>query len=354
MKLLICTITMSLLCFPVFAGLLDIQFNNTFTSTSQKNSTISLFGDAINNDCCNSLTVQMTIEASNLPGDWDLIMITPDGSQPAGVIDASFTLGNSQTDVVGIDFNVGAMVGTGTVLVRFENVVDTLDFVEVNLTAVLEDANSFSVTFTDTSKTDYANIYIAVSGEIKNNTSDSVHITMRLSEVNVPIGWEVLFCDPYLCYPPSVVSANFSIAGLSEGGYVAAYFKANGIIDSGSLVLSFENTFDSTEYQEFKLFGKSIEPLPGTGISQSVDDNTPLMVYPNPFNESIAFRYSMKTPCTLTITDLTGREIERYQLTPGRNMEFKARTYEYAVGMYLYSLFSENRLVSSGKVNKVK
>lgn len=87
-------------------------------------------GTVTNTDLNSSVEVEMTFNNVTMPAGWALTMCSPGGCFPNGVVSSTFTLAANSNATVQIDMFSGGVVGTGSVLVRFENTANNTDFKE--------------------------------------------------------------------------------------------------------------------------------------------------------------------------------------------------------------------------------
>ncbi len=87
-------------------------------------------GTVTNTDLNAPVEIEMTLNNIVMPTGWALTMCSPDGCFPDGVVSSTFTLAANSNGTVQVDMFSGGVVGTGSVLVRFENTADNTDFKE--------------------------------------------------------------------------------------------------------------------------------------------------------------------------------------------------------------------------------
>jgi hypothetical protein len=93
-----------------------------------------------------------------------------------------------------------------------------------------------------------------------------------------------------------------------------------------------------------------------TIIEQNINGPSLMTNYPNPFNENTIIPYYLPEETVtgeLTVTDITGRMIQKYNLVKGLNsIEFK--TNDLMNGIYYYTMYVNGNLFSCKKMIIIK
>jgi len=105
---------------------------------------------------------------------------------------------------------------------------------------------------------------------------------------------------------------------------------------------------------------KDLNPYVGIGDnSDHIPDDIQLFQnYPNPFNPvtTIEFQLSALSKAKIQIFDATGRNISTVinQIMPAGNHKINFNAVDFAAGIYFYSLYADDKLVSTRKMMLVK
>jgi len=105
---------------------------------------------------------------------------------------------------------------------------------------------------------------------------------------------------------------------------------------------------------------KKLNPYVGIGddCDKIPDDIQLFQNYPNPFNPTttIKFQLSALSKAKIQIFDATGREISTVinQILPAGNHKININAADFTGGIYFYSLYTDNKLVSTRKMIFIK
>jgi hypothetical protein len=188
------------------------------------------------------------------------------------------------------------------------------------------------------------------SGSVASNTfhgnlgisslSGLINLEWELIEVNVPQGWEVSNCDPQICHPIGVTSAQFSLSGSST---IHGHFYPNGQSGSGYMKLNFKNVDDPGDQAEVVWHGYA------SGLSNGEVLLSQILVYPNPatdiINILVADNYSTGN---FEIYDLTGKIVKYGNLFD--NQSIAVFVGDLARGVYILRLHSDNGMDVLSKI----
>lgn len=113
---------------------------------------------------------------------------------------------------------------------------------------------------------------------------------------------------------------------------------------------TFYTSFGAPTTQTFVTRFKGAAPTQtvNTSVSSNFTSNTTLSVYPNPSSSTVNFYTTNSEAQTVLVYDITGKQVEKLNLTAGR---VKLDVSSYNKGLYLYTLVSDNgKILKSGKL----
>ena len=87
-------------------------------------------GTVTNLDMNSPVEVEMTFNNITMPSGWTVTMCSPSGCFPDGITSSTFTMAANSTSTVQVDMFSNGVIGLGSVMVRFENTADPLDYTE--------------------------------------------------------------------------------------------------------------------------------------------------------------------------------------------------------------------------------
>ncbi|MBI3502326.1 MAG: T9SS type A sorting domain-containing protein [Bacteroidetes bacterium] len=180
---------------------------------------------------------------------------------------------------------------------------------------------------------------------VTNNTSNTISVTQIIQSTNCPSGWYTTMCNVNGCFPSSVTSNTFTVAANSFE--TATYqIHTNTNLGTGTAQGRFENAANTSDGISFTLTGVNGS---STGVASFDNSNLTLSQnFPNPFSESTTIKYDLAQPDgKLIITDVFGRRIHEYKLN---NVSGEVIVNEMKSGIYFYSLYSNDKMISKNKM----
>jgi hypothetical protein len=151
-------------------------------------------------------------------------------------------------------------------------------------------------------------------------------------------------CNPNGCFPYTTTSNAFIIPPSSS---VTAKFEIHAGSNTGNadVRVKFLDVANSSNGTTFHIVGST-----STGIASVENSNSSLLQnFPNPFSTSTTIKYNLdNSNGKLLITDVQGKTISEYTLnnTSGEVII----TENLKSGIYFYSLYSNNKMISKNKM----
>ncbi|MFN3918151.1 MAG: T9SS type A sorting domain-containing protein [Flavobacteriales bacterium] len=170
--------------------------------------------------------------------------------------------------------------------------------------------------------------------------SGAITMEWEVIEVNVPQGWEVSNCDPLICHPIGVNSAQFSLTGSST---IHGHFYPNGQSGSGHMKLSFKNINDPNDQAEVIWYGYA------SGLSNEEIVSTQMLVYPIPARDLLNIKIANGVSnVTFGIYDITGKLVKSGNTSnPEQNVVFVG---DLVRGVYILRFVSDEGMEISSKI----
>ena len=86
-----------------------------------------------------------------------------------------------------------------------------------------------------------------------------------------------------------------------------------------------------------------------TGNRTIIQPQTPFSVFPNPVHEQATLRYDGVTEATMSLMDISGRELMQQRIVPGDNI---IPTEDLQGGVYILTLYNNQGLIGTHKLVK--
>jgi hypothetical protein len=173
------------------------------------------------------------------------------------------------------------------------------------LLAIAATAQTFTVEVNDTTlygHPDDDDFY----GDIDLNNLQSLPVQMAWEVVDdqLPVTWEVSFCDPSNCYPIGITSHDFTLPVGGSNNIFNVHFYPNGMAGSGTVQVRVYNRITPTEEQFLFFTGKaqwaaSVTPFDGSGYR----------AWPNPFNSVFQLETDLNRFQEVQVFNLMGKMV---------------------------------------------
>jgi hypothetical protein len=204
--------------------------------------------------------------------------------------------------------------------------------------------SAFSQTFTF-ERTDPPMVYypyldsaIKIKCKVNNLTGSGFDVLFKVTDVNMPAGWDFAICTWVACYAPGSDTVTEHCTPGEKECFI--YFYGNGIPGTGTLTCTVKNTVTNESHSAS--FGGANSTIGINQISSIVKEFSLEQNYPNPFNPvtNINFGIPKSEFVSLKVYDILGREVRSLvsqNMTPGvYEVNFDASG--LSSGMYYYSL----------------
>jgi hypothetical protein len=184
----------------------------------------------------------------------------------------------------------------------------------------------------------YPDSTIKIHAEVNNLTGAGFDMKFRVTDVNMPAGWDFAICTWVACYAPGADTVTEHCTPGAKECFI--YFYGNGIPGTGTLNCSVTNTV--TNETHVQSFGGANSTIGINQIGTIVKEFSLEQNYPNPFNPvtNINFGIPKSEFVSLRVYDILGREVKTLvsqNMTPGMyEVNFDASG--LSSGMYYYSL----------------
>jgi hypothetical protein len=185
----------------------------------------------------------------------------------------------------------------------------------------------------------------AVHLDVTNQSQNDLNVRIKKIENTVISGSDNTFCWAGTCLPPtSYESKSMTItAGATISDFYGDY-NANGILGLTSVTYVFlTNIPDDTAAVTINYIGS------GTSVNNLNNETSFFRSYPNPANKEINIQSTVHSPqsTVLRIYNIYGTFISQYSVL---SSQFSINTSEFPSGIYTYTLLSDKRRISSGKI----
>lgn len=186
------------------------------------------------------------------------------------------------------------------------------------------------------------NSMIAPPLKIENISTTTVEVFVNRFYQNLPANWTNCFC--YLtCHPPSLDTLRFFLVP-GETADIGIGFSTNEIPGIGSVKLTVEVVGGT---QKDTLVFSASTML--NNIRKNTIENS-FSVYPNPTTSKVIFNNNRSETYSLSLTDITGKEIQRTELLSTNQFIFDLK--ELPAGSYFIRAYYTSGRTETQKIIK--
>lgn len=172
---------------------------------------------------------------------------------------------------------------------------------------------------------------------VNNNSSSSIDVLVKKTELSVITGSENSFCWGTCYLPATFVSPNAITipASSSDAGSFIGDYKPKGYLGATSVRYTFYNKYNVNDSASFIV-------VYNAGVT-AIDDKPKTIefsnAYPNPASSFVSFNYNLQgtQSAEFVITDLLGSELYRGNLQ-NENNKLSVNVTDFNNGVYFYSL----------------
>lgn len=212
-------------------------------------------------------------------------------------------------------------------------------------------AQTFTVTPNDSiESTNDINDWLSDYTYINNTSGSALNLSFQtITNTMDPNGWDVLMCTSNGCYSYLPSGGSLGIVSNGDSAHLNLHCGFVGIAGTGVVRVRVYETGNPSNADTVTFIYHAVA---STGIFDN--GNIPLSLsqnFPNPFSTSTSttIKYKIEEPNgRLIIADVQGKEITEYQLN---NKSGEVIIMEnFKPGIYFYSLYSNNKLISKNKM----
>lgn len=209
-------------------------------------------------------------------------------------------------------------------------------------------AQTFTITPNDSiESTNDVNDWLSDYIYIHNTSGSSINLSFQtITNTMDPNGWNVLLCTSLGCY--SYIPSGGSLGTIPNGdsAHLNLHCGFVGIAGTGVVRVRVYETGNPSNSDTVTFVYHAVS---STGIMDNTTDVFLSQNFPNPFSASTTIKFKLgEANGKLVITDIQGKKISEHQLNS--NSGEVIITENFKPGVYFYSLYSDNKMISKNKM----